>query len=106
MSVCFWTAAHHELQQLLLGALVQVGLFDGHQLASRDVACHVHLAQVIEAPPCDTENLFLTVILKDLGGKSGAISTLCKRLDRREGLTQCLGALTQLGQQLVVGWLG
>lgn len=45
---------HHELQQLLLGALVQVGLFDGHRLASRDVASHVHLAQIIEAPSCDT----------------------------------------------------
>lgn len=52
--VFFWTAAHHELQQLLLCALVQVGLFDCHQLAGGDVACHVHLAQVIEAPPCDT----------------------------------------------------
>lgn len=50
----FSVRAHHELQQLLLCALVQVGLLDSHQLACGDVACHVHLAQVIEAPPCDT----------------------------------------------------
>lgn len=54
-----WTAAHHELQQLLLGALIQVGLLDGHQLPARDVARHVHLTQVVEAPPCDTKRLDL-----------------------------------------------
>lgn len=48
-------AAHQELQQFFLCALVQVGLLDHHQLPSSDVAPHAHLAQVVEAPPCDTE---------------------------------------------------
>lgn len=50
-----YPAAHQELQELLLCALVQVGLLDGHQLPRSDVAAHAHLAQVVEAPPCGPE---------------------------------------------------
>lgn len=55
MNGFFWKVAHHQLQQLLLGALVQVGPLDRHQLAGGDVARHVDQAQVVEAPPCEKE---------------------------------------------------
>lgn len=55
MKVFFWEVPHHQLQQLLLGALVQVGPLDCHQLAGGDVARHVDQTQVVEAPPCERE---------------------------------------------------
>lgn len=42
----------HQLQQLLLRALVQVGSLERHQLASGGVPGHANQAQVVEAPPC------------------------------------------------------
>lgn len=43
----------HQLQQLLLRTLVQVGPLECHQLAGGGVAGHAHQAQVVEAPPCN-----------------------------------------------------
>lgn len=43
----------HQLQQLLLRALVQVGPLERHQLAGGGVAGHAYQAQVVEAPPCN-----------------------------------------------------
>lgn len=84
-------AAHQELQQLFLRALVQVGLLDRHQLPGSDVAPHAHLAQVVEAPPCETR-------VEMSGFMSG------HRLSFRDVARRRLcSLLTQLGQQLVVG---
>lgn len=47
------SCSNHQLQQLLLRALIQVGPLERHQLAGGGVASHAHQAEVVEAPPCE-----------------------------------------------------
>lgn len=48
--------SNHELQQLLLSALIQVGLLDGNQLTCGSVAGHTDQTQVVEASPWNTHD--------------------------------------------------
>lgn len=82
----------HQLQQLLLRALVQVGPLKRHQLAGGGVAGHAHQAQVVEAPPCQQRE------------QRGAQSVDSLDAAAWGGLQR--SSLTQLGEELVVGWLG